>query len=259
MSVTQSERASLSQLTKTPYIQVLTYPRISLRAAQKRIRELKKLDIDELVFEGNSKIGRLHLLGIGTVGVVVKVKRADQTCALKIRRLDANRPSMDLEFNMTSIANRVGVGAVVFDHTRDLLMMELLEHQELHQWLAGLKGRGKAAKTREMVHKILNQCRKLDIINLDHGQLSNLRKHVVVVDDAPRIIDFESAGRERKPKNVTTAAQYLFIGSRISPLVRRILGMDDTNILLTLLRDYKQTLSDFSYAKILELLKIPAG
>jgi putative serine/threonine protein kinase len=194
------------------------------------------------------------------VGVVVKAKNATgRVCALKILRTDANRPSMEAEFKLTTMANRIGVGVRVLEYTKDFLVMDLLEHIELHQWLCDQKGRGKAARTREMVHMILNQCRKLDIINLDHGQLSNLRKHVVVARDKPWIIDFESAGKERKPKNVTTAAQYLFVGSKISPLVRRTLGITDTGGLLGLLRAYKQTLSDISYAKILESLRIPAG
>jgi putative serine/threonine protein kinase len=178
------------------------------------------------------------------VGVVVKAKNTTgQVCALKILRTDANRPSMEAEFKLTSMANRIGVGVRVLDYTRDLLVMDLLEHIELHQWLSEQKGRGKAARTRDMVHMILNQC----------------RKHVVVARDKPWIIDFESAGKGRKPKNVTTAAQYLFVGSRMSPLVRRTLGISDTSRLLGLLRTYKQTLSDISYAKILESLKIPAG
>ena len=69
----QSERASLQELHRTPYIQVLTYPRVSLHEAKSRVKQLERLGADELVFEGRARVGRLGILGLGTVGIVVSV------------------------------------------------------------------------------------------------------------------------------------------------------------------------------------------
>jgi len=259
LSATPSERAALSELVRTPYIGVLTYPKISLRTAKGRIRQLASLGVEALVFGGRTKIGSLGLLGIGTVGVVVRAEVGGETYALKIRRTDANRPSMEEEFRLTTLANRVGVGVPVLKHSRDFILMKALEYTELHDWMKELGGTGTRARAREMVHTILNQCRKLDIMDLDHGQLSNLRKHVVVAEARPWIIDFESASTGRKPRNVTTAAQYLFVGSKMSSLVRRTMGLSETDQLIGLLRAYKEDLSDMSYARILEWLGIAAG
>ena len=259
MSATQLERAPLSELTRTPFIQILTYPKISTRVAESRIRQLKTLGVEELVFRGRTKIGRLGLLGLGTVGVVVQAEAEGRSYALKIRRTDANRPDMNDEFRLTSLANRVGVGAPVFRRTKDLMLMGLLDYIEIEEWLRALEGPGRRSKVREMIHQTLNQCRKLDIISLDHGQLSNLRKHVVIAKGRPWVIDFESASTARKPRNVTTAAQYLLVGGVVSPTIRRFLGIRDTGLLLRLLRAYKEDLSDICYAKILEWLGVPAG
>jgi putative serine/threonine protein kinase len=251
-----SERASLDALTKTPYIQVLTYPRPSLREARSRVTQLRRLGVDELVFEGHTKVGRLGILGLGTVGVVVKARSGGSPFALKIRRTDANRPDMAQEVKFATLANRVGVGPGVFASTRDMVLMELLETQELAEWLRGVAGPGRRDAVRRMVHTLLNQCRTLDIIGLDHGELSDLRKHAVVAGGRPWIIDFESASRERRPKNVTAAAQYLFVGGSISPALRRALGVKDTSALRGLLAEYKRDLSDYAYSKILEALKL---
>jgi putative serine/threonine protein kinase len=251
-----SERASIDALVRTPYIQVLTYPRISLREARSRIKQLSALGVDELVFEGHAKVGRLGILGLGTVGVVVRARAGGELRALKIRRTDANRPDMEQEFRITTHANRVGVGPTVYSHSKDLVLMQLLEPQEIGDWLKGQSGPGRRQRTRSLLHSLLNQCRKLDIVGIDHGQLSNLRKHAVVAEGKPWIIDFESAGTARKPRNVTTAAQYLLIGGAVSPMVRRILGLRETKTLLLLLAEYKRDLSDFAYAKILEHLKL---
>jgi putative serine/threonine protein kinase len=235
---------------------VLTYPRISLRSAGARVKQLQGLGVTALVFEGRTRIGRLGILGLGTVGIVVKAEAGGRLCALKIRRTDANRPDMEEEVRITTLANRVGIGPEVYAHSKDMVLMKLLESQELGEWLRSRRGRGTRAEVRGMIHSLLNQCHKLDIMGIDHGQLSNLRKHAVVAEGSPWIIDFESASTARKPRNVTTAAQYLFVGGAISPALRRALGLREATAVLGPLADYKSDLSDYHYAKLLEHLKL---
>jgi putative serine/threonine protein kinase len=251
-----SEQAPVEFLTRTPYIQVLTYPRVSLRSAKARIRQLRNIGVTSLVFEGHARIGRLGILGIGTVGVVVRAKAGEEVLALKVRRTDANRPDMQEEARITAMANKLGVGPAVRSHTKDFILMKLLEYRELDEWLRGLKGPGSRGEARGVVHALLNQCRKLDIMGIDHGQLSNLRKHAVVAEGAPWIIDFESASTSRLPRNVTSAAQYLLVGGRIAPRMRRALGIRETRPLIGLLADYKTEMSDYRYSKLLEHLKL---
>ncbi len=235
---------------------MLTYPRISLRTARSRVAQLERLGVDALIFEGTAKIGRLGILGVGTVGIVVKCSVRGSEYALKIRRTDANRPNLNEEYKLTLLANRAGVGAIVHAHEKDFILLKLLDYVELSDWLRQLSGEGSRSRAREMIHALLNQCRKLDIMGLDHGQLSNLRKHAVVAEGMPWIIDFESASRERRPKNVTAAAQYLLVGGKISPFVRKLLGIKGTGQVLGLLHDYKEGLTDFAYAKLLEGLRL---
>jgi putative serine/threonine protein kinase len=256
LQATPSERVPLEGLLRTPFIQVLTYPKISLRTARGRIRQLEKLGVDTFIFEGRARIGRLGLLGVGTVGLVVGCTARGSVCALKIRRRDANRPSLDDEYEITRFVNRLGIGATAYDHSKDFLLMKHLDYTELSDWLRELRGQGTRRRARDMLHEVLNQCRKLDIMGVDHGQLSNLRKHVVVADGRPWIIDFESASRSRRPSNVTSAAQYLLVGGRVSPLVRRLLGVRDIKKILELLRQYKAGLNDIAYAKLLEQLRL---
>jgi putative serine/threonine protein kinase len=235
-----------------PYLNVLTYPRPNLRQARSRIKQLVELGVERVTFEGRTKIGRLGLVGIGTVGLVVKgAGGGEEIYALKIRRADANRESMMEEFRLTQLANRVRVGAPAYGCTRDVMSMRYIGGVELEDYVRAATGRGSARRVRELAHGLLNQCRKLDLIGLDHGQLSNLRKHVIVDGETPYIIDFESASQRRAPKNVTTAAQYLFVGSRVSPLIRRILSIKSPDPMLEALRRYKGEMSDENYVRFL--------
>jgi len=69
--------------------------------------------------------------------------------------------------------------------------------------------------------KILEDCYSLDRIGLDHGELSNLSKHVIVGRKIT-VIDFESSSTDRKVSNVTSATQALCIGSGISKIIGRV-------------------------------------
>ena len=251
MSKTQSEQIGLDEFIRTPYLNVLTYPRPNLAIARTRLKQLQKLGVEEVTFAGRTKIGRLGLVGIGTVSLVVRAVVEGQTYALKIRRSDANRESMFNEYALTQVANRVGVGAFAFSATKDFMLMQLVEGEDIYEHLKTISGVGTRGRTREIVHLLLNQCRKLDLINLDHGQLSDLRKHVIMAGDVPYIIDFESGSRDRTPKNVTTSAQHLFIGGRCAPLMKRLLGMKSNELILQALRKYKKDMSDENFVKLL--------
>ena len=249
---TTPETIDVGRFGMMPYLNILTYPKPDLRLAKSRMKQLAELGIEKVTFEGRTKIGRLGLVGIGTVGLVVKgTGKGQEVCALKIRRADANRESMSEEFRLTRLANRVRVGAPVYACTRDVMSMRYVRGIELEDYVRAATGRGSARRVREMAHAILNQCRKLDLIGLDHGQLSNLRKHVIIEGETPYIIDFESASQKRAVKNVTAAAQFLFIGSSVAPRVKRVLSIKSSEKVLEALRRYKGDMSDENYVLLL--------
>ena len=255
-SQTPLERIEVSKFIRTPYLQVLTYPKPNLKIAKTRLSQLSKLGVTHVAFGGRTRIGRLGLVGLGTVSVVVRAMVRGEEMALKIRRTDANRPSMFDEFRLTQTANRIGVGAYAFDASKDLLLLQLIEGEDLDDHFRSFSGIGTRRRTREVLHRLLNQCRKLDLVGLDHGQLSDLRKHVIMAGDEPYIIDFESSSMGRKARNVTTAAQYLLIGGRSSPRIRKLLGLRSHDPVLKALREYKEDMSDENYVRLLNALGI---
>ena len=109
---------------------------------------------------------------------------------------------------------------------------------------------------KSIMQKILEDCYSLDVIGLDHGELSTISKHVVIGKSKTTIIDYESASTQRRVSNVTSATQAICIGSGISKIVRKIYRMPSKNKIIKILRSYKQEQNRQNFEKILEILKL---
>jgi putative serine/threonine protein kinase len=184
-------------------------------------------------------------LGKGGVGLVVKVESNDRkTYALKIRRTDANRSSMDSEVKLHRIANTAGVGPSIYANTKNFILMELIDGCNIIGWL---NQSVKADQVRKVVISTLEQCYNLDRAHLDH--------HVLISEDVnPWIIDFETASINRKIGNVTAAAHSLLLNGRISRNVGKIMGIVERETILQLLRIYKWDQTRESFEKIIQAI-----
>lgn len=246
---------SIEEVVNPPYVSVLCYPTPSDADASARLAELKSLGVTKLVFEGKTKLGSLGLLGKGCVSLVVKAEREGQLIALKIRRIDANRPTLEDEARLTKLANQVEVGPRLVSHSKNFILMELVQGVRIVDWLKRLSGKGMMKKLRTVLKETLDQCRRLDKAGIDHGELSTLNKHVII-SDSVRLIDFETASLHRRLANVTSAVQYLFIGGPGAKRVRRLLNIPNTNLTIEAVRAYKSKFDEESFTNLLQVLKL---
>ncbi len=232
--------ALLSSLARQPYNRLVAYPSGDPDEVESRVRQLQQLEITGLDFQGKLKTDRLSVLGKGVVGIVVIGVKGNRRIAVKIRRVDARRPSLIHEAELLKTANSLGVGPECLGGTTDVLAMELVEGSSLPVWLKSLEGGGRRARVRSVVRPLLEQCVRMDAYGLDHGELSRAHKNVIVSDnDIARILDFESASVMRRPSNFTSLTQYLFLGGSFARKMVRVLGPVDRDELLKCLRDYK--------------------
>jgi len=232
--------APLSSLARPPYDRLVAYPTGDPDEVKSRIHQLQEMKITCLDFQGRLKSDHLSVLGKGVVGIVVIGVRGNRRIAVKIRRVDARRPSLIHEAELLKIANSLGVGPQCLGGTSDVLAMELVDGLSLPMWLESLKGRGRRARVRSVVKPLLEQCLQMDTYGLDHGELSRAHKNVIVSNnDIPTILDFESASLMRRPSNFTSLTQYLFLGGSIAKKIARVLGPVNRDELLKCLRDYK--------------------
>ena len=247
---------TIKKFSKEPYSTILGYPRSTKRQINSRILELEKIKIKSISFTGETSIGKLEILGKGYVGVVVLAKRGNKKVALKIRRTDSPRTEMKNEAKLLKLVNSVNVGPKLFDFSKNFVVMEYLEGEKISNWVRTLSGLGSSKKLKNVIRKILEDCFRLDQLGFDHGELSNISKHVIVGDIKSTLIDFESSSTTRRVSNVTSITQAIFIGSGIAKEIQRIYKIPSKEKIIEELRTYKKEQSRDSFENILKILKL---
>ena len=247
---------SIKKFAEEPYSKILGYPRATNRQIKLRIKELEKLKIKSISLTGPTSLGKLTILGKGYVGVVVLAKKNNKQVALKIRRTDSQRNNMKNESVLLKLVNSVNVGPKMIDVSKNFLVMEYLEGEKISDWMNSLKGVGSTKKLKSTIRKVLEDCYRLDQIDFDHGELSNISKHVIVGKTKSTLIDFESSSTNRKPSNVTSIAQAFFIGSGIAKKAQKIYKNPPKEKIIEALKQYKQEKSKESFEELLKILKL---
>ena len=247
---------SIKKFTEEPYSKILGYPNATNRQIKSRINELEKLKIKSICLTGPTTIGNLEILGKGYVGLVVLVKRGNKEVALKIRRTDSQRENMKNESILLKLVNSVSVGPKMIDVSKNFLVMEYIEGKKFSDWIEMLKGSGSAKQLKSTIRNVLEDCYRLDQIGFDHGELSNISKHVIVGKNKVALIDFESSSTKRRPSNVTSITQAFFIGSGIAKHAEKIYKNSSKEKIIFALKSYKQEKTRDNFEKLLKILKL---
>lgn len=244
-------KKTVEKLGEEPYASVICYPKPSKAELESRLKELKKLGVKALEFAGEKQAFNIPVLGKGYVGIVTIAHRNGDKAALKIRRVDADRSQMQHEANMLKKANLVNVGPHFLCASKNFLLMQFIDGVLLPEWLEECKGK---ARTRKVLRDILEQCWCLDETGLDHGELSHAPKHIIInKEDEPFIVDFEAASVNRKPSNVTSICQFLFIGGVVPEKVADKLGKRDKNAIIEALKRYKNNKNRENFERVLKV------
>ncbi|MFP3984649.1 MAG: serine/threonine protein kinase [Candidatus Bathyarchaeia archaeon] len=250
------EKIALERLKEEKYRRVICYPIYKREDFQRRLRELARLHVEAVEFTGQKSVYNIPILGKGCVGLVVVAYRENEKVALKIRRTDADRATMRREAHFLKKANKIGIGTRLFDFTPNFLLMEYVEGVLLPEWIKTVKGKGAKEMLGSVLRSVLEQAWRLDQAGLDHGELSNAPKHIIIKpDDTPCIVDFESASVSRRVSNVTSICQYLFVRSSVAETVQRKLDID-VHSLVDSLRIYKKMKNRESFEEVLSRCKV---
>jgi putative serine/threonine protein kinase len=234
---------------------VFSYPHYSLEIASRRVKELRDFGVEAVIPGGPHTITGLSILGKGHTGVVVKAVYRGEIVALKILRMDANRVNFREEARLLGVANSVGVGPRFIAVGEGFIMMELIEGAYLRDWVNEMTN-GDISEFKKAVRRLLLDTYRMDSIGLDHGELVRLRRHIIYSKGRPVIIDFESASTGRKPGNVTTIVQSIYLNNGVSNVLCKLLELPSRDQLMDVLKAYKSEPSVTSLRSIVKSLGI---
>jgi len=239
----------VGSIAGTRYEKVLNYPAPDASEVDMRLRELAAIGVTAIRFVGPSMIEGVEILGKGCVGLVTQAMFEGKLVALKIRRSDADRPSMHEEARLLRVANSVSVGPRLIAATKNFLVMELFTGLTLFRWATERPKSGRSIKI--VLSRLLDACFKLDGIGLDHGELSRAPKNVLVGPNSRVcIVDFESASMVRRVANVTSLLQYFLFGN-ISRALESSSALPPRRGVIRALSQYKHEGSLESYRQLL--------
>jgi putative serine/threonine protein kinase len=231
--------------------QLISFPSLDGRLQENRTKELESIGITSILSYGKTRIGNISVLGKGSVGLTIPVLYRNKLMALKVRRTDANRDNMYNEVIMHSVANTVNVGPVIIDFTENFILMEFIEGRNIFDWLCDEINT--KDKIYQLVSSSLEQCYALDQIRLDHGQLSNVKRHLIISsNNQPKIIDFESSSMQRRTANVSSLVHNFLWASPLSSELGYNFTQERKSKIVQLLKDYKYCSDRPSFVAILD-------
>jgi putative serine/threonine protein kinase len=247
-----SEFIEVSRVLEYKVGEFLCWPHFDEDLALDRLKQLISLRVEGLAVGGPHNVLGTPVLGKGHAGIVIRALWRGKEVALKVRRSDADRVSMEKEAEYLEHVNKWCLGPVLYGFTRDFIVMEKIDGRYLGDWVkANIENR---ELVKEIIKDVLDIAFRLDQSGLDHGELTRIRRHYIVTRKGPRVIDFESASFNRTPSNVTSTVQSLFLNIRFRRLLDDVFQLPGRDTLLTLLRKYKKEPSENNYQDIVNIL-----
>lgn len=207
---------SLQEFWHSPARQLLAYPHGADDVLADRWAELQTFGIEVIYSYGPETLAGLEILGVGYCGIVLLVRHQGQERVLKILRDPAPKASLQTEAGMLRRANAVNVGPQHITHSDNFLLIDYIGGPMLVDWLQ-ISQSAKAIYS--VVSQLIHQAYCLDQVGLDHGDLRCITAHALVQPHSPILIDFSRASLDRRPANVTTLVQGLFISTHIAKLL----------------------------------------
>lgn len=102
--------------------------------------------------------------------------------------------------------NQFGIGPKYYFSGKGYVAMELVEGKFIEKWIK----ESSAPEIRHLLRKVLEQCFKLDKINLQKEEMHHPYKHIIITaKKQPVLLDFERLHFSQKPSNVTQFVEYV--------------------------------------------------
>lgn len=169
--------------------------------------------------------------------------------SIKIQRKDIPVNSIKNEAYWLKRLNKIGIGPKLLLFGESLIVYEFVEGERILSYLL----REKYDKSLNVIRKVLEQCKKLDNLELRKGEMHNPYKHILIDNnDKVVMIDFERCHKSKRPKNVAQFCQFLMSRRVNSILSKKKIHIDNMNLKEYLKKEY----NNLKIEKILGFIKV---
>ena len=214
---------------------ILCYPIDDSMCCSNRLQELAVLGVRNVYSFGNVVFGKnLRVVGKGHAAVVVLAKHVNSDfVALKIRRVDSKRDSLEGEAKILEKVYGIGYSPKLVAYSRNFIVREYIDGSTLE----GIIKNFDVNSIRKAIASLVKASFEMDRTGVDILEISNPTRQVVYMCNdvnKPFFIDFESARQHPNPSNIPRIASFIIRN-------RPILNIDvDESTITHLARQYKK-------------------
>lgn len=239
---------------------VLCFPRerCASKILEYRVNVLKKYCIETIIEYGKPFLG-YPILGKGYSSIIVlALTTTKQLIALKIRRLDSRRSSLEYEGMILDYLNPTRIPPAIVFWTRDFIGMEPILCTSIEKYLDELLLSKNINELKFIIRRILSALYLIDQMEIDHGELNRPYNHIFYCYDTKevKIIDWESARPSSKPHNFTMFTSWIFYRYKRKNEVVDLLGVSREEV-IEKLREYKHGKTTSVFRWFIRLLGQP--
>ena len=202
-------------------------------------------------------------MGKGHAAVVVLAVMGSRIVALKVRRMDSKRYSLEDECRLLERASRIGIAPQVYACTRNVIAREFVDGPTLREYLRECMKRGDRDAVKRVIIELLRASWMLDKVGIDLEEIANPLDQVVVECGdpcRPRFIDFESGKLRSAPNNFCKVLGFVVGRSVEGVKISDLLGVSTcVEELRALARRYKESRSEDAVRRCIEVLEHGCG
>ncbi len=253
----------LSEIPFDIYHKIVCYPYKKQSSCLYRIESLKNIEIERLYSFGKVQIDRYNIIGKGHAAIVVLAKhRVYGVVALKIRRIDSKRTSLEYEAKLLEATHQCGYTPKPYLYTDDFIVREYIDGLTIKEFLEMIYSKENVI---ELIKHLLLAAYSLDRLGVDVYELSRPYKQVILLCGDPKkpfFIDLESGGYSSRPSNVARIVNFVIVESiKRKNIIRDSIKLDGDKIqlLFKLIKIYKNLPPDSKsdlFNRILDVLGV---
>lgn len=196
------------------------------------------------------KVKNVSKMAKGHRGIVYQGTMNKKKVAIKVQKDKKGPDRIKNEVYWLKILNKKNIGPRLIFTDKFYFVMERIEGQHIWDFIAA----NDKTAIKKVIKNVFSQCYTMDQLGVNKEEMHHPIKHLLLVDDHVRLIDFERCRKTRNPKNVTQFAQFITSTSFLVALMGKGFTINQDKI-RRLAKIYKSNMCTRNLEKIIKEVK----